>query len=124
VILILEDEPDIADVLTATLQDAGYTVGVAQTLDAFESLLGSHPDLLLIDLRLGQTWDGLAMVARARLASRRVPIVAMSGYGHDALDLAAQAGASAQLPKPFPPDTLLRVVAGLLAASRRGGDAA
>ena len=117
-ILVLEDDPDIAEIVCEVLAMAGYAVTVVPSEAALRRHLADDPvTLVLCDLRLGSHWDGLAMIPLTRCArGRRLPVVAMSGAGDEALEMAAHAGASATLSKPFAPQVLVALVTGLLAA--------
>jgi CheY-like chemotaxis protein len=118
-ILVVDDDDLVLEVLVAVLEAAGYTVrAVATEAAGTQALRAALPDLLLTDLRLGSAWDGVALVARARTLSLRLPVIALSGHGRQALDMAAVAGANATLSKPFGPQDLLQVVQGLLVAAR------
>jgi len=115
-VLVVEDEPVVLDFLVEGLQAAGFVVVAARSVaEGFQALAQQAPVLLLTDLRLGTAWDGLAMIAKARVGALHLPIIAISGFGGDALDMAAVAGATLTLAKPFGMDRLLRVVMGVLA---------
>jgi CheY-like chemotaxis protein len=60
-ILIVDDEPDIADVVTTTLEEEGYRVVVASNgVEGLERLSETTPDLLICDLMM-PFMDGATM---------------------------------------------------------------
>ena len=65
-ILIVDDEPDIADVVTSTLQDEGYrVVAAANGVEGLERLSEGSPDVLICDLMM-PFMDGATMCERVR----------------------------------------------------------
>jgi two-component sensor histidine kinase len=83
-ILVVEDEPLIAMVLTDYLSDAGCEiVGPAQSLDKAKALVADAAiDAALVDGNLaGKRVDEIAIA----LNSRDIPFVFVTGYGRDAL---------------------------------------
>jgi CheY-like chemotaxis protein len=110
-ILIVDDDPDLIEVLDLALTDAGYRVAAAQAAEAVRVAGAVQPDLILLDLVMPGL-DG-AQVCRALRAEPRtaaIPIVLMSVYG----PLAERARAlpiTAQLPKPFDLEALRATVA-------------
>jgi PAS domain S-box-containing protein len=83
-VLVVEDEPLIAMVLTDYLGDAGcVAVGPAQTLERALSLIGSESfDAALVDGNLaGRCVDQIAVA----LTQRGIPFVFVTGYGREAL---------------------------------------
>ncbi|WP_375471911.1 response regulator [uncultured Nostoc sp.] len=83
-ILLVEDEPDIADLLTFILETAGaevMTLSNAETaLDLVESL---HPDILLCNMKLPAR-DGNWLIEQIRVHScpsiRELPAIAITSY--------------------------------------------
>jgi CheY-like chemotaxis protein len=112
VVLIAEDDEDIALILTRLLKRAGNTVLRAPDgLAALELAMKHRPDLLLTDLGMPRM-DGLeltrAIRADANLAD--MPIVMLSGHLHPGDAAPIEAGVCAVLLKPCPNDTLRAVV--------------
>lgn len=119
VVLIAEDDEDIAAILTRLLKRAGHTVlhepdGVA----AFESALANRPEVVLTDLGMPRM-DGLALTRAVRshpdLAD--TPVLMLSGQLHPGDSQPAEAGVCAVLLKPCPND---RVVAAVDDLAERG----
>ncbi|HEV7671787.1 MAG TPA: response regulator transcription factor [Thermoanaerobaculia bacterium] len=119
-ILVVDDDPDLRDLIGYTLRRDGYFVIEAE--DGIAALLMAEverPDLVLLDVNLPRL-DGFEVCRRLRAASA-VPIVMLTVRGAEedqvrGLDL----GADDYLAKPFSPRTLLARVRALL---RRAGGA-
>ncbi len=114
-VLVIDDDPDVRDVVQIILEDAGYTVTVARDGAAALDVLWQLrrvPDLILLDLRMplidGRTFRRMQ---QGHPQWRTIPVVVMSA-NTDVHATAAALGMAAVLPKPF---TVLE----LLAAVRR-----
>jgi len=113
-ILIIEDEPQLAKVLQAYLEQASYTVSVALRgdtgLTAWEN---KQPDLVILDLNL-PGMDGLD-VARAIRKKASTPIIMLTARVEEADQLIGlELGADDYLTKPFSPRILIARVRALL----------
>lgn len=106
-LLIIEDDETLADLLAAHLRARGYTVTVAPTAEAAQSLLADQPrpDLLLLDINLpGETgWSVLRSPAFD--AAGRPPVVVASAMTVSPARL-REFDVAGYLPKPFAMDTL------------------
>ena len=68
-ILVVDDDPDIAAMISEVLRDEGYTVRTAaDELLALAALEANHPNLVLLDLNL-PGMQGLEVLHAARAAS-------------------------------------------------------
>jgi DNA-binding response OmpR family regulator len=101
-ILVVEDEPLVAESLEDWLQGLGYSVTVAPTgQQALASAKELQPDLVLMDIRLGGGLDGIS-TARLIRESMRAPVVFLTGLTDVAtIERAASVGPSGYLIKPF-----------------------
>lgn len=114
-ILLIEDEPDIAEVLQYNLEKEGFRVEVAHRGDAgLEAVRRESPDLVLLDLMLPGL-DGLEMT---RLLKRdpvtsRLPIVMLTARSEEVDRIVGlELGADDYISKPFSPrEVVLRVKA-------------
>lgn len=107
-ILIVDDEPDIGEVLQAFLELHGYRVVVSlDGRDALRKAIENPPDLIVTDMMMPKM-DGLELIdsLRAVPALRNVPVIAMSAVQRD-LDLPF-------FRKPFGPFELLTEIRRLL----------
>jgi DNA-binding NtrC family response regulator len=115
-ILIVDDEQAIGWSLRELLSDDGHTVEVAADAEtALDACARLHPDVILLDVRLG-TRDGLAALPDLRAIVGDVPVVVMTAFGDlDTAVRAVQAGAVDYLLKPFDLEKVSHVVARVLA---------
>lgn len=101
-VLTAEDDPLVRADLRLILEDAGFDV-VPDARDGVEAvdLAREHrPDVILLDLDLPRL-DGV-QATRQILGERAVPIVALTGHSNrEALEQAADAGATLHILKPF-----------------------
>lgn len=116
-ILIVEDDGDIADLLTLHLHDEGYDITHASDGHQGVALLENGDwDALILDLMLPGI-DGLEICRRARNMARYTPIIIISARSsevHRVLGL--ELGADDYLAKPF---SMLELVARVKALFRR-----
>ena len=102
IILIVDDDPFIAEIYQAKFQAAGFAVDVAASGRRALVLLGERvPDVMLLDLSLGDmTGVKLLEIIRANPAMRAMPVVVLSNaYMGNLLQAARRAGASRCLNK-------------------------
>ncbi|MBM2621342.1 response regulator [Actinoplanes sp. LDG1-06] len=112
VVLIAEDDEDIALILTRLLKRAGYTVMHAPDGErAFELAVANRPDVLLTDLGMPRM-DGLELTRAIREHAdlRDTPIIMLSGHLHPGDGEPVTAGVCVVLLKPCPNDKLREVV--------------
>jgi len=98
-IMVVEDDHDLAEMLGIVLNDAGYEVDlVNRGDDALEVFRAQNPDLILMDVMLPGV-DGVELVRQIRLESM-VPIIMTTARGETADKLAGlEAGADDYLVK-------------------------
>ena len=128
-ILIVEDEADIAELISHYLEKAGHrTEHVASGKTAVSRALEAEPDLIVLDLML-PGMDGLMVcqALRGDRATASIPIIMLTARGEEADRVAGlELGADDYVTKPFSPRELTARVAALLrrvqrSASPRGG---
>ncbi|WP_455223453.1 sigma-54-dependent transcriptional regulator [Kaarinaea lacus] len=110
-ILVVEDDIDLRDALSDTLQMAGYAVCVAQdgrmALDMIES---KEPVLVVTDIQMPRM-DGHAMLKHIKKRWPDLPVMIMTAYG--SIEKAVQAmrdGAVDYMTKPFEAEVLVNMV--------------
>ena len=121
-ILVVDDDPDLRDLLASYLGSNGFTVAVAGDGVAMWAALAHTPaDAIVLDLMLPGE-DGLALT-RALRAKSLVPILMLSARGEE-LDrvVGLEVGADDYLAKPFSPRELLARLRALLRRSHANGD--
>jgi len=115
-ILIVDDEPQVRELLRTGLEGEGFSVLEASDGRQAMELIDHNPvSLVTLDLKLGGE-DGLK-VARELRAARNTPIIMITGKG-DAIDriVGLELGADDYIPKPF---LMREVVARVRAVLRR-----
>jgi phosphate regulon transcriptional regulator PhoB len=120
-VLIVEDEPDICDLLAFHLEREGYQVSKCRTgADALRHVKVSPPDLVLLDLMLPEM-NGLEVCRRLRqdAATGTLPIVMLTAKGEE-VDrvLGLELGADDYIVKPFSPKEVVARVRAVLRRSR------
>lgn len=120
-ILVVEDEPEIADFLTRGLREEGFVVDHYAHGDlAWGAMRGGSWDLVLLDWWLpGQ--DGLSLLAKFREADRATPVLFLTA--RDAVSdrvRGLDSGADDYISKPFAFEELLARVRALLRRSEHG----
>ncbi len=114
-VLIVEDEPAIAESLAFALRRDGFSVDIADSLAATNGKLASA-DLVLLDLMLPDG-SGFDLIVHARRSSTRPAIIVLSSRDDEADRVAAlEMGADDYVTKPFSPR---EVVARVRAVLRR-----
>lgn len=116
-ILIVEDEPDIVELLRYNLSRDGYDVLQATTGEAaLDITKESSPDLMLLDLMLPRI-DGLEVCRRVRSDGehKHLPIIMLTAKGEE-VDIVTglELGADDYITKPFSPRVLLARVRAVL----------
>ncbi|WP_026305975.1 PAS domain-containing sensor histidine kinase [Thioalkalivibrio sp. ALMg9] len=104
VILIVEDHPEILELVTGILREAGFQTCEAEDADTAIEILRSDAqlDLLLCDVVLPGCLSGTDVVAQAREVRPGLPIVMASGYTGDEPMVGNPSGSSAPvLRKPY-----------------------
>lgn len=100
--VVVEDDAGVRDVAVAVLVELGYAVEEAGSAhEALDLLVRRHPDVMLIDVLLGDGPDGLTL---ARLVGETAPgvrIVITSGYAAENFELGGLPEGTPFLAKPF-----------------------
>jgi len=126
-VLIIEDDPNVAEVVTRYLEREGYAVeSAADGLAGLELALSDPPDLVVLDLML-PSLTGLEVCRRLR-AKAPVPVIMLTARGDEVDRIAGlELGADDYVAKPFSPRELtarvkavLRRASGALAAEDAG----
>ena len=108
-VLVVDDEPTIAEVVSRYLERAGYATEVASDgAVAVEAATVSSPDLVVLDAKLPRL-DGLEVMRRIRAAdSSRPAVIMVSGKATESdRILGLRLGADDYVAKPFSPAELV-----------------
>jgi DNA-binding response OmpR family regulator len=112
-ILVVDDEPDVLDLVTYNLGQAGFqTETAADGAEALRKARSSAPDLILLDLMLPEM-DGLEVckLLRRDTKTSAIPIIMLTARASE-IDriVGLELGADDYVPKPFSPrELVLRV---------------
>jgi len=116
-VLIIEDEPDLQEILTYNLESIGYVVHVfdhgTRGLEAVQRLV---PDIILLDVML-PGMDGLEICRhlRSNNSTKRIPIVMLTAKSEEVDQLVGfQMGADDYVTKPFKMRVLIERIKSLL----------
>jgi two-component system response regulator PilR (NtrC family) len=120
-VLVVDDEPDIQELLELTLVKMGLGVDKAGSVsEAREMLKGTRFDLCLTDMRLPDG-DGLDLVRHIASLSRDVPVAVITAYGSAENAVAAlKAGAFDYVSKPIGLEQLRALVKSALSLPEPG----
>jgi DNA-binding response OmpR family regulator len=113
-ILIVEDEPNLAEIVSLYLSRAGFQPKViANGQEAFESLQADLPDLVVMDVML-PGMDGLSLTRWLRDRGN-IPIILMTARGEEVDRISGlELGADDYVVKPFSPQELVSRVKAVL----------
>ncbi len=119
-LLIVDDDPEIRDLLQDYLQRNGYTVSTAKDGQTMWRVLErEHIELLVLDIMMPGD-DGLILCRQLR-ATSDIPVIMLTALGDDTdRIIGLEMGADDYLSKPFNPRELLARIRGIL--RRSGGD--
>jgi DNA-binding response OmpR family regulator len=116
-VLVVEDDPDIAQLVAHYLEKAGFTAEITSSgRDALASVASQPPDILVLDLMLPHV-DGLEIcrVVRSNAATAAVPIIMLTARAEESDRIVGlEIGADDYLAKPFSPGELVARVRALL----------
>jgi len=116
-ILVVDDQPDLRLLIRLTLRALGEVTQASSAEAALARLAEAVPDLLILDVWLGEGISGLELCRKLKdaPATARMKIMLLSACGQQS-DVAAglAAGADHYMVKPFSPEALVEAAAGLL----------
>jgi two-component system phosphate regulon response regulator PhoB len=126
-ILVVDDEPDLLELVRFNLSQAGYDVAVAATgTDALAGMRRRPPDLLVLDWMLPDL-PGTEVLKRLRADEtlRGVPVLMLTAKGEEVDRVVGlELGADDYVTKPFSPRELVLRVGAILRRSLPAGDPA
>ncbi len=119
-IAVVDDEPDIVDLVSLHLERSGYRVkSFANGKELFKSLRTSLPDLIILDLMLPDS-DGFEIcnIVKKDEKTAKIPVIMLTARSHESDKvLGLEIGADDYITKPFSPRELVARVKVIL---RRG----
>lgn len=120
-ILVVDDEPDIRELIGGVLADEGYEIRLAATAEtALEEVRRRAPGLVVLDVWLqGSDMDGLSLLKFLKSIDELMPVIVISGHGNIETAVAAiRRGAYDFIEKPFKTDRLLHLIERALESAR------
>ncbi len=113
-ILLIDDDPNVLDALSITLEEDGYSVAIAQDANLGLRLVEEHAfDLVITDIIMPGK-EGLETILELKRNQPELNVVAMSGGGRLSstpyLNMASALGVKSTLAKPFSASELLATV--------------
>ena len=122
-VLVVDDVPDVTEMMGLLLKHAGYDVSTAASARAALRLARKHQyDLIISDIGMpDMNGYELATELRKLIDYDRTPMIAVTGYSeYDDRGRAVKAGFDIHLTKPIEPAQLLEVMNVLLTQSQSG----
>jgi PAS domain S-box-containing protein len=116
-ILVVEDNPEVADVVARLLEQLGNRVVIVNSAQAALAALaeGAEPDLVFSDIVMAGDLDGLDLARRLRSERPGLPILLATGYSQAAERMGDEFPV---LTKPYSLPELSRAIAATLAKTR------
>ena len=115
-ILVVDDEPDLCDILRFNLEDAGYTVHTAHSASEALAFGVTNADLILLDVMM-PGMDGFALARRLKAApaTAQIPIIFLTARESEEDTVSGlELGADDYIAKPFSIREVLARVAAVL----------
>jgi DNA-binding NtrC family response regulator len=110
-ILVVDDDPDIREVIKDRLESLGYEVSTASTgKKCLDFLDNHHPQMILLDIEMPEM-NGLEVLREIRKRDLNVSVLMITAYG--TIERAVEAmreGAYDFIPKPFEPGHLTLII--------------
>jgi diguanylate cyclase (GGDEF)-like protein len=124
-ILIVDDEPDIRDILKITLSDEYEVLEACNGQEAISIIKTKAPNIILLDYKMpGMTGIEVCQTIKADILLAHIPIIMLTGKGEVSDKVTGiNAGADDYVVKPFVPEELLARIRMLLRRSARDLDA-
>lgn len=112
-VLVIDDEPEITDIIKAFLSNAGYKVEVENSpTEGLEKAKKLKPDIVLLDIMM-PVMDGYEVCARIKKDPQLADTPVLFLTGKDAKDdsgMSFQSGGDLFIKKPFSCERLLNMV--------------
>jgi CheY-like chemotaxis protein len=100
-ILLIEDDEEVREMLIDYLSFLGYGVAFASDgLEGLKKIKTEEYDLVITDLAMPYV-SGIGIISVIKRDHPHVPVIAVTGYGHFAEELAQEKKADRILSKPF-----------------------
>jgi DNA-binding response OmpR family regulator len=121
-VLVVEDDPDIGELVCRYLGNAGFSTELLSSgREGLKAIQERPPDLVILDLMLPHV-DGLEICRMMRAGERTaaIPIIMLTARGEEAERIVGlEIGGDDYIPKPFSPNELVARVRALLRRTNR-----
>ncbi|MFG2074482.1 response regulator transcription factor [Nonomuraea maritima] len=119
-LLVVDDEPNIRELFSASLRMAGFEVfTAADGMEALRVAEACSPDLVMLDVMLPDL-DGLAVAGKLRSRGRRVPVLFVTAKGEPEDRIAGLGLGEDYVTKPFSLEEVIARIRAVLRRTRRG----
>ncbi len=112
-ILIIDDNPDIRNILKDLISDAGYQTRIAANYNqALNEIDKKLPDVAIIDVKLDKgDNDGIELLTHIKNKNKDIPVIIISGHANIEMAIKSlKSGAFEFLEKPFDEERLMNFV--------------
>ena len=112
-ILIIDDNPDIRNILNILILEAGYKTRVAANYNqALNEIDKKLPDVAIIDVKLDKgDNDGIELLSHIKNKNKDVPVIIISGHANIEMAVKSlKSGAFEFIEKPFDQERLMNFV--------------
>jgi len=112
-ILVIDDEPEITEIVETFLSEAGYQVSVENTAaNAVEKARTYKPDVILLDIMMpGQDGYSICQELKSDPAYANIPVIFLTGKDrNDDMGRSFRSGGDMFIKKPFSCERLLEIV--------------
>jgi DNA-binding response OmpR family regulator len=112
-VMVIDDEPEITDIVETFLTESGYTVEVENNASqAVEKAREFKPDIILLDIMMPEVDGyGLCQEMKKDPALAHVPVIFLTGKDrNDDMGRSFKAGGDMFIKKPFSCERLLEIV--------------
>ena len=117
-VLVVDDEPDIVEILSYNLMKANYEVSKAYNgYQAVSFAIKDHPDLIIMDIRMPEM-DGIeaCRMIKKNDALKDIPVLFLTADNDEYVSLSAsEAGGDHFVTKPVRPSILMEMIHELIA---------
>jgi two-component system OmpR family response regulator len=121
-LLVVEDEPNVLELLSASLRLAGFEVATATGgLEALTAVQRHRPDLIVLDVMLPDL-DGFDVARRIRSGDTRTPVLFLTARdATENKDTGLTVGGDEYVTKPFSLEEVIARIRAVLRRTRAGG---
>lgn len=112
-ILVIDDDPDILESVSAILSSEGFSVTTAlDGKEGFEKFKLNNPDLVLCDMMMERVDAGIKVAEMIRKEDSKLPVYLLSSVGNATAGniSISELGFNGVFQKPVDPDTLIAQV--------------